>query len=57
MLILAIGDIIGKPGRQAINKLLPGLREQYGLDLVVANAENVAGGLGVTPATAHQHQH
>jgi len=52
MLILAIGDIIGKPGRQAVNELLPGLREQHGLDLVLANAENIAGGIGVTPATA-----
>ena len=53
MLILAVGDIIGQPGRQAINELLPGLRKQYGLGLVIANAENVAGGLGLTPATAN----
>ncbi len=52
MLILAIGDIIGRPGRQAVNKLLPDLQGQYGLDLVVANAENTAGGFGLTPATA-----
>ena len=52
MLILAIGDIIGRPGRQAINKLLPGLREQYAPDLVIANVENIAGGFGVTPETA-----
>lgn len=54
MLILAIGDIIGRPGRQAVNELLPGLRQQYGLDLVIANAENAAGGLGVTLATARE---
>ncbi len=54
MLILAIGDIIGKPGRQAVSHLLPGLREQYGVDLVMANSENIAGGLGVTPATADE---
>jgi len=47
-----IGDIIGKPGRQAVQKLLPDLRQQYALDLVIANAENSAGGLGVTPDTA-----
>ncbi len=52
MLILAVGDIIGQPGRQAVNKLLPGLRQQYGLDLVIANAENAAGGLGLTLTTA-----
>ena len=54
MLVLAVGDIIGRPGRQAVNELLPDLRQQYGLDLVIANAENAAGGLGVTPATASE---
>jgi len=54
VLILAIGDIIGKPGRQAVSQLLPGLRQQYGLDLVIANAENAAGGLGLTLATARE---
>lgn len=52
MLVLAIGDIIGRPGRQAVHEILPGLRKQYSLDLVIANAENVAGGLGLTPTTA-----
>ncbi len=52
MLILAIGDVIGNPGRRTVQELLPGLRQQYGLDLVMANAENAAGGLGVTSATA-----
>jgi len=54
MLVLMIGDIVGKPGRQAVQELLPGLRQQYGLDMVIANAENIAGGLGVTPATARE---
>jgi len=54
VLILAVGDIIGRPGRRAVNELLPGLREQYGLDLVIANAENTAGGLGLTPTTANE---
>ncbi len=54
MLILAIGDIIGRPGRQAVNEFLPGLRQQYGLDIVIANAENVAGGFGLTSATARE---
>ncbi len=52
--ILVIGDVIGKPGRQAVSKILPGLRQQYGLDLVIANAENAAGGLGLTSATAEE---
>ncbi|MBA7499698.1 2',3'-cyclic-nucleotide 2'-phosphodiesterase [subsurface metagenome] len=54
MLILAIGDIIGRPGRQAMYKLLPDLRQQYGLDMVIANAENTAGGLGLTSTTAKE---
>jgi hypothetical protein len=54
VLILAIGDIIGKPGRRAINSLLPGLRAEYKLDLVIANAENTAGGFGLTSATARE---
>jgi len=54
VLILAVGDIIGRPGRQAMRELLPGLRQQYGLDLVIANAENVAGGLGLTSTTAKE---
>ncbi len=54
MLILAIGDVIGKPGRQTVQKLLPGLRKQYELDLVIANAENAAGGLGLTLGTARE---
>jgi metallophosphoesterase (TIGR00282 family) len=51
---MAIGDIIGKPGRFAVNELLPDLRRQYGVDLVIANGENVAGGLGLTPSTARE---
>jgi metallophosphoesterase (TIGR00282 family) len=54
MLILAIGDIIGRPGRQTMNKLLPDLRQQYSLDMVIANAENTAGGLGLTSTTAKE---
>jgi len=54
MLILGVGDVIGRPGRMAMQKLLPELRQQYGLDLVIANGENVAGGLGLTSATAKE---
>jgi len=52
MKILAIGDIIGNPGRQAIQRLLPGIRQDYSIDMVIANAENVAGGFGLTSNTA-----
>jgi metallophosphoesterase (TIGR00282 family) len=54
VLVLAIGDIIGRPGRRAVKELLPGLKQKYGVGLVIANAENVAGGLGLTPATAEE---
>ncbi|MQY55995.1 MAG: TIGR00282 family metallophosphoesterase [Dehalococcoidia bacterium] len=54
MKILIIGDIIGKPGRAAVKKLLPGLHHEYGVDLVVGNGENAAGGLGLTPSTAQE---
>ena len=47
-----IGDLIGKPGRVAVEQLLPGLREERGIDFVTANGENVAGGMGLTPSTA-----
>jgi len=48
--ILAIGDIVGAPGRQAVERLLPELRQQQQLDFVLANGENAAGGLGITPS-------
>ena len=47
--VLLIGDIVGEPGRKAISQLVPFLRERERLDLVVANSENVAGGVGITP--------
>jgi len=52
MKILAIGDVIGKPGRLALTRLLPSLKQEYGVNLTIANAENSAGGIGVTPDTA-----
>jgi metallophosphoesterase (TIGR00282 family) len=48
MRILAVGDIVGRPGRRAVAALLPSLRRELGLDLIVANAENAAGGVGIT---------
>ena len=49
-----IGDVVGKPGRRTVRELLPGLRHEYGLDLVIANGENSAGGLGITLGTAQE---
>jgi len=48
MNILFIGDIVGRPGRDAVKQLLPGLKKKLGLDFVIANAENAAGGSGIT---------
>lgn len=49
MKILFIGDIVGQPGRACAARHLPALREKYQPDVVLANAENAAAGLGVTP--------
>jgi metallophosphoesterase (TIGR00282 family) len=54
MLILAIGDIVGKPGRQAVHAFVPDLCKEYGIDLVIANGENTAGGFGLTIVTAQE---
>lgn len=46
--ILAIGDIMGKAGRRALDRLLPELRDEFSPDIVTANGENAAGGFGLT---------
>lgn len=48
MKILFIGDIVGKTGRNAVRALLPSLTDKYKIDFVIANAENIAGGFGLT---------
>jgi 2',3'-cyclic-nucleotide 2'-phosphodiesterase len=52
--ILFVGDIVAKAGRQTLRALLPGLRDEFGLDFVVANGENAAGGIGITPKHADE---
>src|SRR5688572_24321685 len=52
MTVLFIGDIVGEPGRRAVRALVPDLRVDYRVDVVVANGENAAGGSGITPKTA-----
>ena len=54
MHILFIGDVIGKPGRDAIAAELPGLKAALSLDLVIANGENAAHGFGLTQAIARE---
>jgi 2',3'-cyclic-nucleotide 2'-phosphodiesterase len=50
--VLMIGDVIGKPGRVAVDQVLPRLRAERHIDLVTANGENMAGGMGLTASTA-----
>lgn len=52
MRILILGDVVGRPGRRAIRDLVPPLVDEEGIDLVVANAENAAGGMGVDVKSA-----
>jgi hypothetical protein len=47
-----IGDVIGSPGRKALESLLAGLRDERSIDFVTANGENLAGGMGLTASTA-----
>jgi 2',3'-cyclic-nucleotide 2'-phosphodiesterase len=54
MKILFVGDVVGRPGRRAVQLLVPLLRLQHGLGLVVANGENAAGGAGITLETARE---
>lgn len=54
MRILLIGDIIGRPGRQAVEQFLPALQRQYELDMIIANGENAAGGFGLTSSIAQE---
>lgn len=52
--ILFIGDIVGRPGRAILKQRLKELRAALGLDLVIANAENAAGGSGLTVKIAEE---
>ena len=54
MRILFIGDVVGRVGRRAVAEHLPGLLEEYAVDFTVANGENAAGGVGLTPRTAEE---
>ncbi|WP_110953205.1 TIGR00282 family metallophosphoesterase [Anaerosinus massiliensis] len=51
MNILMIGDIYGKIGRQAVTQYIPALKTKYQLNLIIANGENSAGGVGITKKT------
>jgi metallophosphoesterase (TIGR00282 family) len=52
MRILMVGDVVGKPGRQAVQEWIPQLKAEHHVDFVIVNAENAAGGIGITPEIA-----
>lgn len=54
MRILFVGDVVGRPGRDAVAALLPGLREELRIDLAIVNGENAAGGAGLTTDIANE---
>ncbi len=54
MIILFVGDMFGQPGREALLRWLPGLRQERGVDFVIANGENAANGAGITSKIAQR---
>ena len=52
MRILFVGDVVGRPGRDAVEGLLPRLRDELDVDACIVNGENVANGIGITPRLA-----
>ncbi|HEY4589390.1 MAG TPA: YmdB family metallophosphoesterase, partial [Thermoanaerobaculia bacterium] len=49
MIVLFVGDVIGSPGRRAVQRQLPGLVHRHRVDYTIVNVENAAGGFGITP--------
>lgn len=54
MRILFIGDIVGRPGRECLKRTIPRLKNNYYPDIVIANGENSAGGVGITENVANE---
>ena len=54
MNILCIGDIVGRPGREAVKFALPRIKAEHGIDFIIANAENASGGSGLIPKNADE---
>ncbi|MDH3217449.1 MAG: TIGR00282 family metallophosphoesterase, partial [Candidatus Krumholzibacteria bacterium] len=48
MIIAFLGDVVGKPGRRTVDRVIPKLKQQHRVDLIIANVENSAGGFGIT---------
>ena len=54
MRVLFIGDVVGRPGRAGLASAMPRIRDRHAPDLIIANGENSAGGLGITEKTADE---
>ena len=54
MKVLFIGDVVAKPGRKIVSEKVPEIRKKKGVDFVIANGENAAGGLGLTEKLAEE---
>jgi 2',3'-cyclic-nucleotide 2'-phosphodiesterase len=52
--IVFLGDIVAKPGRKALHKFIPKIKEDYKPDFIIANGENASGGLGITPSVVDE---
>jgi metallophosphoesterase (TIGR00282 family) len=57
IIVLAVGDIVGRPGRRAAAQLIPRLRHEHQVDMVIANCENASGGFGLTTSAAQELLH
>ncbi len=54
MKVLFVGDVVGRGGRRAVRELLPTIQERFRADYTIVNAENAAGGFGLTPKIARE---
>ncbi|MDX2074010.1 MAG: TIGR00282 family metallophosphoesterase [Alphaproteobacteria bacterium] len=54
MKILFCGDVVGRSGREAVQKQVPRLRKEHALDFVVVNGDNAAGGFGINPTICRE---
>ncbi len=54
MRILAVGDIVGRPGKYVLSVILPEIQKEFAIDFTIANGENAAGGFGITPNIARK---
>lgn len=54
MKIVYLGDIVARPGREAVKQAIPLLKEKYAFDLLIANVDNAAHGFGCTPKICTQ---